>query len=122
MSRNFEMPVTSVFYMPGQGIVLAGIVRAGVVAIGDRLTVTCQRAEKTAVVVGIERLGTRELIGSASEADEVAICFRGIEANDLPDGLQRVDEYGWKAIDLTVQSPPAFPLSRWWKRIFSSGP
>lgn len=117
MSREFEMPVASVFYMPGQGMVLAGSVRRGVIAIGDRVTVASPLAAKTAVVAGLERLGTRELIDTANPDDEIAILCRDVEVEDVPDGLERVDQYAWKVLDLTVRSLESAP-SRWWKRIF----
>ena len=115
MSRGFEMPVTSVFYLRGRGMILGGVVRTGTVTIGDRLTVRSLLAAKTAVVVGLERLGTRELIPTANEGDAVAICFRDLEADDVPDGLERVGQHDWKAINLTVGAHES-ALSRWWKR------
>ena len=118
MSRGFEMPVTSVFYLRGQGMILAGVVRAGVVAVGDRLTVRSPLAARVAVVVGLERVGTHELIATARENDEIAICFRGLDADDLPDGLQRTGEHTWTPVNLTVRSTEPV-LLRLWKRVFS---
>ena len=119
MSRGFEMPVTSVFYIRGQGMILAGVVRAGVVTVGDRLTVSSPLAAKAAVVVGLERLGTHELVDTAKENDEIAICFRRLEANDLPDGLQRTGENNWMPVNLTVRSTEPI-LRRFWKRVSSA--
>ncbi len=116
MSRGFEMPVTSVFYIRGQGMILGGVVSTGTVAIGDRLTVRSLLAAKTGVVVGLERLGTQELIDTANEGDAVAICFRDVAADDISDGIERVGQYGWKPVNLTVASPES-ALSRWWKPI-----
>ena len=119
MSRRFEMPVTSVFHIRGQGLILGGVVSTDTVRIGDRLTVRSPLAAKSGVVAGLERLGTRELIDTANAADAVAICFRDVAADDIPDGIERVDQYGWKAVNLTVASPES-AWSRWWKRIFGT--
>jgi translation elongation factor EF-Tu-like GTPase len=118
MSRGFEMPVTSVFYLRGQGMILAGVVRGGVVMVGDRLAVSSPRAARVAVVVGLETVGTHELIATAKENDEIAICFRGLDADDFPDGLQRTGEHTWTPLNLTVRSTEPL-LSRLWKRISS---
>ena len=120
MSRGFEMPVTSVFYIRGQGMILGGVVSRGTVTIGDRLTVRSRTAAKTGVVVGLERLGTRELIDMANEADAVAICFRDVAADDIADGMERAGRYGWEPVNLTVASPDS-AWSRWWKRISFPG-
>ena len=117
MSRDFEMPVSSVFHMRGRGMVFAGVIRRGVVTIGDRLTVASPLASKRAVVAGLERVGTHQFIETATVNDEVAILCRGIEAEDLADGLQRVDEFGWKVLDLTVRSFESTTW-RWWKRLY----
>ena len=113
------MPVTSVFYIRGQGMILGGVISSGTVRIGDRLAVRSLLAAKTGRVVGLERLGTRELIDTANEADAVAICFRDVGADDIPDGMERVGQYGWKPVHLTVASPESAWL-RCWRRIFGT--
>jgi translation elongation factor EF-Tu-like GTPase len=67
MNERFEMPVRSIFSMRDREMVLAGVVRKGLVAMGDRLTVTSPRAAKVTTAAGLERLGTRELLMSARE-------------------------------------------------------
>ena len=111
------MSVSSIFFIRGQGMVLAGVILRGVVMIGDRLTVASPLASKRTVVAGLERVGTRELLETAKEAEEIAILCRDLEAEDVADGLERVDDFGWKVVKLTVRSlePTGLP---WWKRIY----
>lgn len=111
------MPVSSIFYMRNQGMVLAGLIHRGTVAIGDRVTITSPRAAKHAVVAGLERIGTREFLDSAKEGQEIAILCRGLQIEDFADGVERVDESGWRVVDLTVTSAE-FGLARWWSRVW----
>ena len=110
------MQVSSIFSIRGRGMVLAGVIRRGVVTIGDRLSVAAPQAVKSAIVAGLERVGTHELVDNAKQGDEVAILCRGVETDDIRDGLERVDEIGWKVVDLTVRSPESLG-SRLWRRM-----
>ena len=117
MTGDFEMPVSSLFNMPNQGTVLAGLINRGGVAIGDHVTIASPGAAKDVVVAGLEQIGTRKFLDSATQGQEIAILCRGLQIEDLADGLERIEEGGWKVVSLTVRSADSGPL-RWWNRIW----
>jgi translation elongation factor EF-Tu-like GTPase len=117
MSSNFTMLVSSIFYMRGHGIVLAGRIDSGSIAIGDRVAILSPRAAKRAVVAGLERVGTKELLTDATEGQEIAILCRDVQIEEIADGVERGDDGGWKVVNLSVSSAED-STKPWWSRLW----
>jgi elongation factor Tu len=107
----FEMPVESIFHIPGQGTVLAGHIRSGQVKVGDKVDVCSPLKSASLQVAGLERIGVREMLGSAQNGDEVGVLVRGLSLEQVEDGVKRVEPLVWQVVSLTLRGTPR----PWWK-------
>jgi elongation factor Tu len=107
----FQMVAEDIFHIEGHGTVLTGQIESGRVTLGDAVEVFSPSKIARDVVAGLEKLGTREIIRSAKEGDKVGICVRGLSLDQVDDGVQHLEPFGWKIVSLTLRS-----VKRpWWK-------
>lgn len=79
MPLSFE--VDSHFYMPGQGLVIAGTVQSGELTIESPVWISSGERRVASTVAGIER--DRKNLQTASSGDEVALLFPDTHLKDL---------------------------------------
>ena len=84
-SSDFRMTVDDVFVITGRGTVVTGMVLAGAVAVGARVTVErVGRPPLTAEVAGIEMF--RKKTKQAVEGDTVGLLFRDVPRGEIDSG------------------------------------
>jgi translation elongation factor EF-Tu-like GTPase len=111
----FAVRIKEIFYMRGQGMVLAGRVESGTVWSGTRALFVTPTTSRVAVLAGLER--SRELVPSPTAGEDVGLVFRDVEPSALAGGVVRAaaDKDGspptWKVVDLRVEEAPG----RWWE-------
>ena len=76
MTEVFQMPVQSMFHMPGQGTIFHGTIASGRISMGSRIVVASPKRCVSAKVAGIEGIGTKIQLSSAGSGDEIAILVR----------------------------------------------
>ena len=110
----FTVRINDIFYMRGQGMVLAGRVESGTVRSGARALLLTPATSVVAELAGLER--NRKLITRAAAGEDVALLFREVEPSALTGGVERVEPRKneppvWKVFDLKVEEAP----KRWWE-------
>lgn len=106
-----EMVAKGIFHIEGHGTVLTGEIQSGRVALGNLVEVFSPSKMARVVVAGLENIGTRDMLRSAKKGDNVAICVRGLSLDQVDDGVQHLDPFGWKVVSLTIRG-----VKRpWWK-------
>ena len=111
----FAVRIKDIFYIRGQGMVLAGRVESGTVWSGARALLVTPTISVAAVLAGLER--NRELVPSATAGEDVGLLIRGVEPSALTGGVEcaEPDEGGapptWNVVDVIVEEAP----KRWWE-------
>jgi elongation factor Tu len=80
----FEMPIADVLYMSGQGTVVTGSVRRGVVKVGDEVELVGLTDRFKTVVTGIETFN--KMLHQAQAGDHVGLKLRGVKREDVHRG------------------------------------
>jgi translation elongation factor EF-Tu-like GTPase len=84
-SGDFRLVVTDCFFITGRGVVVTGMVEAGVVGIGQRVTLErAGQAIRTLEIGGIER--ARRIVKRAEAGEAVGLLFRGTAKDDIVQG------------------------------------
>jgi elongation factor Tu len=107
----FQMVAKDIFHIEGHGTVLTGQIQSGRVALGNPVEVFSPSKMARGVVAGLEKLGTREIIRSAKKGDKVGICVRLLSIDQIDDGVERLEPFGWKIVSLRLRGV----RRPWWK-------
>jgi len=84
-SGGFRMVVADCFFITGRGVVVTGMVEAGAVGVGNR--VTLERAGqliRTLEIGGIEH--ARRMASRAAAGEAVGLLFRGLAKGEIVQG------------------------------------
>lgn len=111
MTGVFQMPVQSMFHMPGQGTILHGKIVLGRISMGSRVVVASPNRFVSAKVAGIEEIATKSSLSSAGSGDEIAILVRNLDLTAVSDGWNKNAEGIIVPIALRVCNDPR----PWWK-------
>jgi translation elongation factor EF-Tu-like GTPase len=106
--RDLELRVDDLFFMPGRGLVLTGVVLRGEVRVGDRVSIVTPSSQVTARVEGLEV--SRRFVTHASGGQEVALFFPHLTPEQVRDGVKPVEGDGWSVTNLSITMAPAY----WW--------
>jgi translation elongation factor EF-Tu-like GTPase len=110
MTDVFQMPVQSMFHMPGQGTILHGKIVFGRISMGSRIVVASPNRFVSAKVAGIEGIGTKTSLSSAGSGDDIAILVRNLDLTAVSDGWNKTPEGIIVPIALRVCNDPR----PWW--------
>jgi len=84
-SSGFRMVVDDAFFIRGRGVVATGMVQAGAIAVGARVTIERDgRPPLPAEVAGIEMF--RRKVTQANAGDTVGLLFREVTRDDIAGG------------------------------------
>jgi translation elongation factor EF-Tu-like GTPase len=84
-SGGFRMVVADCFFITGRGVVVTGMVEAGAVGIGDRVTLErAGGATRTLEIGGIEH--ARRTASRAAAGQAVGLLFRGVAKDEIVQG------------------------------------
>lgn len=104
-----DIPIASVFFMPGQGLVLQGQVTSGEVYVGQTILINCPDQSVEARVLGIEMDKVPRT--SAEKGQSIALLFEDIGMETIASGLERLDDGSYRVKSMQI-SPKA---KRWWQ-------
>ncbi len=79
---GFSMPIREVFNMEGRGMIATGRVEAGVIAVGDKVTITGGKEPITAKVAFIESYS--KPLTEAHISQDIGILFEALTAPLTP--------------------------------------
>jgi translation elongation factor EF-Tu-like GTPase len=84
-AAGFRMVVADCFFITGRGVVVTGTVEAGVVGIGDRVTLErAGQAVHTLEIDGVEQ--ARRTARRATAGEAVGLLFRGVAKDEIVQG------------------------------------
>ncbi len=110
MESDFEMRVESIFHIKGRGTVLAGRVHAGEICAGDEVAVISPTKRVVGRVAGLEV--ARKIVERIRGGDEAAVLFREFDLDAVADGLEKVDQFTVRPVNITL-SGARLPKRRW---------
>ena len=110
----FRVRINDIFFINGQGMVLAGRVESGKVFNGARAQLRTPMATVPTALTGLEQ--NRKLVWCVSAGDEVALMIREIHPSLLLGGVERIESTEgslsqWRVLDLVVEEAPKL----WWE-------
>jgi translation elongation factor EF-Tu-like GTPase len=84
-SSGFRMVVADCFFITGRGVVVTGMVEAGAVGMGDRVTLErAGQAIRSLEIGGIEH--ARRMVSRAAAAEAVGLLFRATAKDEIVPG------------------------------------
>ncbi len=93
---TFQMIVEDIFMIRGRGIVVVGLIKIGVLKVGDKVIIKRQMEDKEAEVTGIEMFGKKSKEAKAGE--KVGVLLKGISENEIQPGDRLAGsgmDYSW---------------------------
>ena len=110
----FSVRINDIFFINGQGMVLAGRVESGRVCIGARVSLRTPVVTVPTALAGVER--NRQVVPCASSGETVALMIRDIHPSQLTGGVEFMESSDshlspWRVLDLVVEEAPKL----WWE-------
>ena len=110
----FRVRINDIFFINGQGMVLAGLVESGRVCIGARVSLRTPVVAVPTALVGVER--NRQIVPCVLAGETVALMIRDIHPSQLEGGVEFVESSDkhfspWRVLDLVVEEAPKL----WWE-------
>ncbi len=93
---TFQMIVEDIFMIRGRGIVVVGLIKSGVLKVGDKVIIKRQMEDKEAEITGIEMFGKKSKEAKAGE--KVGVLLKDISENEIQPGDRLAGsgmDYSW---------------------------
>ena len=84
VDKPFLMAVEDVFSIKGRGTVATGRIEAGIVKVGEKVSIIGLRPTQETTCTGVEMF--RKLLDEGQAGDNVGLLLRGVERNDIERG------------------------------------
>jgi elongation factor Tu len=84
IDKPFIMPVEDVFSITGRGTVATGRIEAGVVKVGEEVSLVGMGEDRKTVVTGVEMF--RKLLDEGQAGDNVGLLLRGVGKDEIQRG------------------------------------
>lgn len=116
MAESFEMLVENIFHIQGRGTVFLGVIRTGIVRVGQTVEVQSATQSATAVVTGIEQ--GNKIQFEAKAGASIGLLIGQFDLKTISDGVEPLQGCGFRVVSLTLQScSKSLPSTNrpWWK-------
>ncbi|OUW62107.1 MAG: elongation factor Tu [bacterium TMED198] len=85
IDKDFLMPVEDVFSITGRGTVATGRIEAGMVKVGEELSIVGMGSKAKTVCTGVEMF--RKILDEGQAGDNAGLLLRGVDKEDISRGM-----------------------------------